>query len=69
MDNNGKAIFPSLRHSHGISDADPGSWGKRGRFTLKFTVNFKDVCNYKKFTVNFKDVFTKGRGPLDPRLI
>jgi hypothetical protein len=35
-------------------------WMKRGhrigRFTLKFTVNFKDFPNFKKFTpVNFKD--------------
>jgi hypothetical protein len=31
-----------------------GERGAAGRFTLQFTVNFKDFSNFKKFTVNFK---------------
>jgi hypothetical protein len=44
--------------------ADPG-FGERGgagRFTLKFTVDFKDFSNSKKFTVRFKDLLQQGGG-------
>jgi hypothetical protein len=55
-----------------MAEVDPGSGerGGAGRFTLKFTVNFKSFFQLKKIRVQFQRFFANktGRAPL-PRLL